>query len=201
MIINKDHKIYDIFSSLLFLLLSIFSPQDKIVRNVLIFYLLQQNWETCDIYKAEGGIWCAKHHTRGLTAEQEKICHSVSRLAAVMAFTLLQAEGQARKGQFILCDWSSSPALPQGPGLPFLPWDCSQGPPTQLRHKEHSLGIHSTNTQSEATSTFGLTMTEITNILPVVACRVMAKAQKTSKQPGFSSFRVIILLNTPAAHQ
>lgn len=40
------------------------------------------------------------------------------------------------------------------------------------------LGYPFHGAQSEATSTFGLTVTEITNILPVVACRVMAKAQK-----------------------
>lgn len=191
---NKDHKLYDIFSHLLFLLSCIFSPQGEMARNALVFYLVQENWETCNIYKTEGGNWSGKYYTRGLTAEQEKICHSGLRLAAVVAFPLLQAEGQARKGQFIPCDWSSSSALPQGPGPPLLPWDCSQRSPTQLRRKEHSLGIHSTSAQSKATSTFGLTVTEVTNILPVVARRVMAKAEKTSQQPVFSSFRVTILL-------
>lgn len=52
------------------LLFAIFSPQSKMSRIALIFYLLQQNWEICNIYKAEGGNWGAKHHTR-LTAEQE----------------------------------------------------------------------------------------------------------------------------------
>lgn len=52
------------------LLFSIFSPQSKMSRIALIFYLLQQNWEICNIYKAEGGNWGAKHHTR-LTAEQK----------------------------------------------------------------------------------------------------------------------------------
>lgn len=118
-----------IFRCLLFLLFSIFSPRSKMSRIALIFYLLQQNWEPHSIYKAEGGNWGAKHHIR-LTAEQERICPSVLRLAAVMAFPLLQAEGQARKGKLIPCDWSSSPALLQGPGPPWLPWDCSQRPAT-----------------------------------------------------------------------
>lgn len=68
----------------------------------------------------------------------------------------------------------------------LLPRDRSQMPLAQHRHKEHSLGTHSTDACGEDTLTFGLQVTEATSILTAVASRVIANAQKLNKQPVFS---------------
>lgn len=143
--INKDHKLYGIFSCLLFWDFSTFLhflPQGKRARNALIFYLLQENWELKILAHLQGWgrqLGCRAPHqmTDSRTA---KLCHTVLRLAAVVAFALLRALEQARKGRRTWYDLSSSPALPQGPEPPSPPGNCSQRPSAQHRHKERSLG-------------------------------------------------------------
>lgn len=137
-IINIGHKLY-IFSRLLFLLFSIFSPQNKMSRTTLIFFDFNKTEKLATFTRLREAIG-----VQSTTPDWEQYRKNLLFWVWLQSWPsqCYKLRGQARKGQFIPCDWSSSPALPQGLGHPcFL--GTAQRPPTQLRHKERSLGIYS----------------------------------------------------------